>query len=50
VFPAFIVLARLLRPLPWWAIALFFLACASLLGVYSALYGGGYGQTYMVLY
>jgi hypothetical protein len=50
VFPAFIVLARLLRPLPWWAIAIFFLACASLLGAYSALYGGGYGQTYMVLY
>ncbi|MBI1904463.1 MAG: hypothetical protein HYS13_25485 [Planctomycetia bacterium] len=50
VFPAYIVLGRLLRRLPPWAIAVFFVLCALLLGFYSALFAGGYGQTCRVLY
>jgi hypothetical protein len=50
VFPAYIVLGRLLRLLPWWATTLFFVLCALLLGLYSALFAGAYGQTCRVLY
>lgn len=44
IFPAYMVMARLLWPLPRWAIAVFFITCAMLLGVYAAYFTAGYGS------
>jgi hypothetical protein len=50
IFPVYMVMARLLWPLPRWASAIFLVLCAGLLGMYSAYFAAGYGQTYQIFY